>query len=219
MIRIIHTNTPSLISPMSFTKKFLDPPPLYPKYANFPAPPKLTAYDKATVEKGRNLAEHFRYSGYYVTKELVSGVERYTDQYRRQEGKRDAYDEIEPSTEIFPRELLFEFKSRSSGGAQGPMFMSASAIDQRLGGGRPDDAAPAKAKNKAAQGKGSLRNLLSEIKDGGDDDDEEPVADETMEEEEEVGNEDYNADQYMDYEDGDDYDDDDGGGDGDEATF
>lgn len=61
------------------------------------------------VERARFLGEYFHYSGYYVTKRVKfnADYERYSDRYRKIEGRKNFYDEIaKPSPLLFPRELL-----------------------------------------------------------------------------------------------------------------
>lgn len=62
------------------------------------------------IDKSRYFADFFRYSGYYQPakqNDAVLHLERYSDRFRRVEGRRRLYEEIvEPSPRIFPEELL-----------------------------------------------------------------------------------------------------------------
>jgi hypothetical protein len=93
------------------------------------APP--SARGKEVIEKARFLGDFMRYSGYYQSSQSkrlkVTG--RYSDRFRRIEGRRDLFDEIvEPSLLVFPPELLSGVARASATLHDSPQFLTSESL-------------------------------------------------------------------------------------------
>jgi len=100
------------------SRQGIEAPERYPPLPNLPVPPSVvSASDRDYLDFAHYLHESLHYSGYYLKPKQKQSIHihRYSDRYRRIQGKRQFTDEISiPSPHLFPPELFSQFTKELS---------------------------------------------------------------------------------------------------------